>query len=53
LRYRCTYDGVGGELALVLVLELHRVAGLGQQPVEELDVGRVVLGVELVVAGVA
>ena len=41
------------ELFLVLVPQLHRVARLGQQPVEELDVARVVVGVELVVARVA
>ena len=41
-----------GELALVLLLQHLRVAGLGQEPVEELDVARVKHRVEAVRAGV-
>ena len=43
---------VVGELVLVLLLERVRVAGLGQEPVEELDVARVVHRIELVRARV-
>ena len=45
--------GVGGELLLVLGLDLGRVGGLGQHLLEEVDVAGVVDGVELPRRGVA
>jgi len=41
------------ELALVLFVQGQRIARLGQQAIEELDVARVMLGVERIVARVA
>ena len=44
---------VGRELFFIFLAERERVVRLGEQPVEELDIARVELRVELVIAGMA